>query len=91
LHDASHRILVAWSLEQVVEGVGDVFVDALAVLGALVGLVWSRKEAVAALVASIGTLLSVLLGFVVEDSAAVDSANWGELRVFAELLGIVVW
>jgi len=91
LHDASHRILVAWSLEQVVEGVGDVFVDALAVLGALVGLVWSRKEAVAALVASIGTLLSVLLGFVVEDSAAVDSTNWGELRVFAELLGIVVW
>lgn len=88
MHDASHHALVVWFIEQVVEGVGDVFVLAL---GALVVLVWSRKESVTTLVAPICALVGLLLGFVVEDSAAVDSTNWGELCIFAYFMGIVVW
>lgn len=86
LHDATHYIFVAWSLEQVEESVGDVFADALILRAVLV----RRREHSTGLKHSV-TVLIVLLCLVVEDSAAVDGANGCKLGVLAQDLGIVVW
>lgn len=85
LHDAAHHVLVARSLEQVEESVGDVFADALGIFCAV--LVWRREHSAAGLKHSVAMVLS----FVVEDSAAVDGTDGRELGVLSQNLGVVVW
>lgn len=87
LHDATHHVFVARSLEQVEESVGDVFADAWIFRAVLV----RGREHSAGLKHSVALMVIVLLGLVVEDSAAVDAANWRELGVLAQDLGVVVW
>ena len=86
LHDAAHHVVVA-RFEQVEEGVGDVFADALGIFGA--GLVRGRKHSAAGLWHSVAVGLVLLLCSAVEDSAAVD-ANGGELGVLSQDVGVVV-
>lgn len=84
LHYTTHNVVVAW-FEQVKEGIGNVFANALRIF--TTGLVGSSEQSITWVSHSIA--LSLLLSSWLKDSATIDT-NWCELGVLTQNVRVVV-